>query len=298
MEENVQNQQNSKNSIMKKWMIALGILLLLALAFMVVFIIRGGRLNSEKQNLQDEKAVLTEQNQELLAEKNTYEEEVLVLEEEIDTLQARFERQLAKKDARISSLRTQSRVMDQLRSRIAEYKEMEEEFEDLKKQHSLLQADADSLRVSLESLSAEMELLKDSIDDSRGLKAYNITPLTKWERWLWADRYNISRARRVDETTITFEIGAAPFTESGSRMVYLRMLNPGGSVMYPSEDTFLNDETGTQTPFTKAKEIEFTGKDLPMSFKVEHDNGLEPGNYEIEVYIDGKLAKNGQMNLE
>jgi cell division protein FtsB len=298
MKDNVQNQQNSKNSTVKKWMLALGILLLLALIFLIVLIFRGGRLNSENQNLQNEKTVLTEKNQQLLDEKNTYQKEVSVLEVEIDTLKTRFERQLAQKEARLSSLRNQSYNLAQLRSRIAEYKKMEGEFEDLKNQHSMLQADEDSLKNQIESLLAKVESLKDTIDGSRGLRAYNIYPLTKWDRWLWADRYNISRARRVDETTITFAIAGTLFTENGNRMVYLRLIDPAGSLLYPSEDSFETDETGTQKFYTKAKEIEFTGEDLPMTFNVEHEDDLEPGKYEIEIYIDGKLTKSGQMNLE
>ncbi|WP_291856735.1 hypothetical protein [Marinilabilia sp.] len=283
---------------MKKWMIALGILFFLALTLMIVFIFRGGRLNSENQNLQEEKTVLTEKNQQLLNEKNTYQEEVSVLEVEIDTLNTRFERQLAQKETQLSSLQNQSRMLNQLRNRITKYQEMEGEFEDRKKQHSMLQTDADSIRKKVENLLAEMELLRDSVEVSRGLKAYNISPLTKWERWLWADRYNISRAQRVDETTITFEIAGTPFTRNGNRMVYLRMIDPSGSVLYASEDSFEIDKTGTQKSYTKAKEIEFTGQDLPMTFNVEHKNGLKPGKYEIEIYIDGKLTKSGQMNLE
>lgn len=298
MDENAQNPQDSKVSNVKKWMFALGILLLLALIFLIVLIFRGGRLNQEKQDLQEQQTALTEEKQQLLNEKKKFQEDISTLEIEIDTITTRFERQLAEKEARLTSLRHQNRMMDQLDSRITEYQEMEEEYKDLKKQHSTLQADKDSLKSRVETLLAEKESLKDSIDNSRGLNAYHIYPLTKWERWLCADRYNISRARRVDETTITFEIAGSPFTENGSRMVYLRITDPAGSVLYPSEDSFETDEAGTQKSYTKAKEIEYTGKDMPMTFIVEHEDDLQPGKYEIEVYIDGKLTESGQMVLE
>ena len=298
MEQNTQSPENSKVSTVKKWMFALGLLLLLALIFLIVLIFRGDRLTSEKQTLQEQKTALTEEKQQLLDEKKKFQEDISVLEIEIDTITSRFERQLAEKEARLTALRYQNRMMDQLDSRIAEYREMEEEYEDLKKQYSTLQADKDSLKSRVENLLAEKKSLKDSIDNSRGLNAYHIYPLTKWERWLCADRYNISRAQRVDETTITFEIAGSPFTESGSRMVYLRITDPGGSVLYPSEDSFETNETGNQKFYTKAKEIEYTGKDMPMTFIVEHEDDLQPGKYGIEVYIDGKLTESGQMILE
>jgi hypothetical protein len=36
--------------------------------------------------------------------------------------------------------------------------------------------------------------LADSISAARPLRAYNINTLTKWDRWLCADRYNVDRA--------------------------------------------------------------------------------------------------------
>lgn len=298
METNAQNPKQQKSKWMIIALIVLGVLLLLALIAAKVNINRKNKLSAENQNLQNELAMSKDEGQRLLNEKNKSIEEVSGLKTEINTLQADYDEQLRNRNAQISWLRSQTKQAEQLKKQIEEYKVMETEFQKLQNQHSVVLADQKSKEGQIEKLSEELKTLEESIERSRGLNAYNISPLTKWERWFWADRYNVFRARRVNETAITFEIAGNDFTKTGNRTVYLNIVDPEGIVMYPSSEQFVIKETGEQSPFTQKKDINFTGEYLPMDFVVRHPDRLEPGTYSIKIYIDGALIRTDQINFE
>jgi hypothetical protein len=209
-----------------------------------------------------------------------------------------FEEELRSRNAQISGLRARAHEVIELRKQVEEFKLMQADFERLQEVHDSLLLNYEELDGQYKVLTDQMQALQDSVDAVRALSAYNIYPLTKWERWLWADRYNVSQARRVDQTDITFEIAGTPFAVTGERTVYLTMLNPEGQVMYPSAETFMRTDTGEAIPYTQKQEIDFSGENVPVRFKVEHPENLDPGTYRIEVYVDGNLIRTKEINLE
>ncbi|MFW6267667.1 MAG: hypothetical protein ACOC1E_00900 [Marinilabiliaceae bacterium] len=297
MEERTSNQQGSA-SAMKTWLIVLGILFILALGTMIYYVVRGGNLKEEISGLEEERTTLQEEKQQVISERDEYQENVSQLESENEEMKEDHKKEIESKEDQIAAFRSRVSQMNQLKEQIEEYKEMESDYKDLQEKHEDLVSTRDSLEDANDELAEKLASVRDSVEMSGDLKAYHISPLTKWERWLWADRYNVSRANRVDETTISFELGGNIFTGEGTRTVYLNMVDPSGNVMYPSDDeTFEMKESGEEIAFTKKKEIEYKGDDVPVNFTVEHENSLEPGVYEIEVYIDGELKKSSSLEL-
>ena len=135
-------------------------------------------------------------------------------------------------------------------------------------------------------LEDEISALKESIEQSRGLNAYNIVPITKWDRWICADRYNVDIARRVDQILVTLEIDGSPFSKPGKRSVYLNLIDPEGNLMYPQGDGF---------PYTQKTEISYDGKYVPVEFTIDNPSRLYPGEYTIQVYIDKELVREIRM---
>ncbi|MFO8002230.1 MAG: hypothetical protein R6U46_13375 [Marinilabilia sp.] len=283
---------------MRTWVIVLGILLVLALAAMIMYMVKGGNLKSEVQTLEEEKTTLQDEREQIQSERDASQQEITDLEARMEELKAEHEEELEERDNLVTSLRGRIQGVNELKEEIEAYKEMEAEYEELQDRHAELKSERDSLDQERRQMVEKFEVLKDSVKRSQDLNAYHISPLTKWERWLWADRYNISRAGRVDETTVSFEIGGTLFSETGERTVYLNMVNPEGEVMYPSGETFEKEETGEESPYTRKKEIEYTGDDLPVNFTIEHENSLEPGTYQLEVYINGRMKKATTLELE
>ncbi len=298
METYEQNQQGQQINPMRTVSIILGVLLLLALIGMTIFIIRGGRLGQDKVSLESDKQVLLDEYDRMKSQRDESRKQVADLNTRIENLQSEHQDQIRARDAQISGLRSRANEVLQLRKQVDEFKLMQNEYEKLQELHTDLLAKNEKLDDQFNVLSGNMQSLQDSVDASRGLKVYNIRALTKWDRWLWADRYNVSRARRVDETTISFEIDGTAFTPRGTKTVYLNIIEPQGTLLYPSDDTFIIQETNVQSPYTQKKEIQFTGEPIAMEFTVKHPENLEPGIYLIRTYLDGELLRTGELVFE
>jgi hypothetical protein len=213
-------------------------------------------------------------------------------------MQISHEEEIRSRDARISGLSARAAEVTRLRQQIDEFKLMQTDYEMLQEQHTGLVAEHEVLNDQFNVLSDQFTMLQDSVNVSRGLHVYNISPLTKWERWLWADRYNVSRARRVDETYVSFEVGGTPFTRPGNRTIYLNMLDPQGIIMYPGAETFRITATGEEVPFTLKKDVNYTGEYIPVNFSINHPERLAPGTYSIRVYIDGEFLRSKEIVFE
>jgi cell division protein FtsL len=290
--------QNQSSKSMRIGLIILGILLLLSLVFLIIFAVRSSRLTNETESLQGDKQILMDEYQRMKTERDESSKKATDFQAEIERMQLAHEEEIRSRDARISGLRARAAEVIQLRQQVDEFKLMQADYERLKEQHAGLVAEHEVLNDQFNVLSEQFAMLQDSVDVSRGLHVYNISPLTKWERWLWADRYNVSRARRVDQTFVSFEIDGTPFTRTGSRTIYLNMLDPQGIIMYPDAETFQITATGEEVPFTKKQEINFTGEYMPVNFTIDHPERLAPGTYNLRVYIDGEFLRSKEIIFE
>ncbi len=286
------------NETMRTISIVLGVLLLLVLAGMIFYILKSGRLADEKSTLQTENQTIQNNYQQVTAEKEQVEQELADAREEMNQMQTRYEEQLRNRDMQVSGLRARTNEILVLQNRIEELEQMQAEYENLQQLHTDLLVQHEELEGQIEIITERFQVLQDSVAASRGLRVYNIRALTRWDRWLWADRYNVSLAKRVDETVVTFEMGGDLFTIPGNRTVYLNLEDPLGIVMYPSVETFEISESSELVPYTQMQEVNYKGEPIAMEFTIEHPERLEPGTYNIRVYIDGELKRTREIVFE
>ncbi len=279
--------------------IILAILLILAIVFGIIYMLRSGRLTDEKDQL-------TAQNEQLRAEIERQNESLALKDELIEEGKAQLEELneehaaiVAEKDQRIANLgwrvNTRSKELEEAREDNVLLLAEKEAFEE---QQQLLNEELNSLNQALAELAAEHEDLLQQVEQAKPLKVYNMCILTKWEKRICADRYNISQARRVDHTFINFEIDGSLFSETGLKDVHLVMLDPQGDVMYASADSFTVKDTGDELAYTETQQISFDNQPVRVEFNVIHPERLNPGTYQVNAYVDGKLARTKEMLLE
>ncbi len=286
-------------------LIVVAAVLLLSLIGNVIYMTRSGRLADEKEQLISEKEVL--QNEKTVLEESIEVKDGIIEErnEKLELLVEEHEVVVAEKDARIAQLRRRvSATADDLEEQkelndelAGKKEELEHEIERLTEEIYVLEQEMDALAAAYEQLEARGE-------EAALMNAYNINVLTKWDRWLCADRYNVSRARRVDETLIGFEVDGSVFTEAGTKAIHMLMYDPNDDLMYPSGDTFQateGREEGAQIDdkyYTEMREIEYAHEPVMLEFNILHEDRLQPGPYRIEVYIDGRLTRTRVVTLE
>lgn len=279
--------------------IILAVLLILAIIFSIIYLLRSGRLSDEKEQL-------IAQNEQLMFEVDWQNDSLAHKDELIEEYKMRIEELIeehavivAEKDQRIANLgwrvNTRSKELDEAREKnlllLAEKEALEE-------QQQLLNEEMNNLNQDLADLAAKHEDLLQQIELTKPLKVYNMCILTKWDRRICADRYNISKARRVDHTFINFEIDGSLFSETGLKDVHLVMLDPEGDVMYASADSFTVKDTGEELAYTEMEQIRFENQPVQVEFNLIHPERLKPGAYKINAYVDGKLSRAKEMLLE
>ena len=267
--------------------VALGILLLISLLVMLLYINKTGKLGSENANLTNELYAANERIAELQAQNDYNIIRADSLTNRIAAMESEHKDELEKKQRSITYLTASgNKKVQELNKEIERLEKTEFEYEKLQNRYDRLLAETLKKRDRINLLEDEISALKESIEQSRGLNAYNIVPITKWDRWICADRYNVDIARRVDQILVTLEIDGSPFSKPGKRSVYLNLIDPEGNLMYPQGDGF---------PYTQKTEISYDGKYVPVEFTIDNPSRLYPGEYTIQVYIDKELVREIRM---
>lgn len=110
------------------------------------------------------------------------------------------------------------------------------------------------------------------------------------------------KAKKADVLRVTFDIDENRIAESGTKMVYLRIAAPDGTVLNnPANGSGMMTTTkGDHLSYTLSKGIPLTTnqplKNIIIDWKQEGD--YTKGNYKIEVYNDGYKIGGGEVNLK
>ncbi len=280
--------------------IVIAVILLLSIIGNIFLFVRNSRVTGEKEELESEKESLIEDiraveeaNAQLQAEIQSLNQKI----EEISVEVTNLELEIRKRENQIAQLRRQVFKEEELRQQIAELEGIEEEYNKLLEEKQELQGELQALKEELSQQKQQYEYLTEEVEEAAYLGAYNICAHHFRERWLCRP-VAMEVARRIDLTTVSFEIGENLLVEPAEKDVHLLMIDPEGNVVNPSADTFTIEETGETSYFTHHAVIEYDHQPVPLNFDIEHDNSLESGNYRMEVYIDGEYARSKEFVLE
>ena len=108
-------------------------------------------------------------------------------------------------------------------------------------------------------------------------------------------------AKRTNKIDACFTILENKIAKSGSKTVYLRILEPGGKVIgNRSEGSSSFKLTGTNEDvlYTMSKTVDYTNdkQDVCIIWE-EADRTYAPGSYMVEVYIEGSLSGVSSLTL-
>ncbi len=289
---NTEKGSDKQNKGLKIGLIILAILLAIAIVGNIIYMNRSGKLADEKEQL-------TALNQSLQQEVNSLKETIVVKDEMIaehlaarELLKEEHAAVLTEKDTRIANLgwrvNTRSKELEEAQGKnlllMAEKEEMEH-------QHKLLSEEINALRIEMDDLAAAHRSLLEEVEKNKEVNVYNMCIMTKWDRFIFSDRYNVSKARRVDHTFINFELDGSTFAGTGTKTVHLVMLDPEGMVMYANPDMYTIEDTGEEIAFTQVQQVNYTGEPVEVVFDIIHTERLQAGSYNLMVYVDGKLSR-------
>ncbi len=111
-----------------------------------------------------------------------------------------------------------------------------------------------------------------------------------------------TKAKRVDEFRIKFDIDENRIAESGTKQIYLRIISPDGNIMTNSANGsgMLTTSKGGQLSYSIESDIALTQnqpvKDITVDWNQSGD--YNKGTYTIEIYNEGYLVGSGTVTLK
>ncbi len=298
----METKENTSGKVIRNQrigIIVLAVLLAIAIVGNIVYMNRSGRLSDEKDALIAERTNL-QQNINALNESLALKDEIIEEgKENIARLNEEHAAIVAEKDARITNL---NRRVSTRSNELAEVREQNvlllSEKEELQIQQAMLNDEVALLKQELDALASAHEQLLEQVEKSKVLNVYNMCIMTKWDRRICADRYNVTKARRVDNTFISFEVDGSYFTEAGESMVHLVILGPDGYVINAQPESFQIEETGEVIEYTDVQRISYDNEPVHVEFNIIHTERLQAGTYQIMAYVDSKLSRTDTMILD
>ncbi len=279
--------------------IILAIVLAVAIVGNIIYMNRSGKLSNERDGLITERASLQQSINELNESLALKDEIIEESKANIKQLNEEHAEIVAEKDARIMNLnRRVTNSSNELEKVREENILLLTGKEELEYQQEMLNDEIKQLKQELENLAAAHEDLLKEVELSKGLNIYNMCIMTKWDRLICADRYNVTKARRVNHTFINFEIDGSFFTETGESLVHLVLMDPQGDVMYPNPESYHIEESGETIEYTEVQQVNYTDQPVHVEFSIIHPERLQAGTYQIMAYIDGKLSRTEEIILD
>lgn len=305
MEENNQ----SSNTVVKAGLI-------LALALAGIF---GYLYFNEKQESTQKNVSITEKTQELLrtntkldsisAQLDAKIAEVTALGgqvEELEALKAQLERDKKQlmSSKNFSSKEFQAKIKNYealLLEKDAELAKLREENAILNNQNQVLNSENSGLKSSNSELKSVKEALSDSVYRV-GVQNKELSEKVTLAAALRPMNYSVSainsrgkerdgeefKARRVDRVKVAFKLAENPLTKKENKTVYMRMVDPTGSVisdMATGSGAF--NFGGKETIYTAKQNIMYSNSGQTVEFIYNRGSNYEKGTYKVELYADG-----------
>lgn len=145
---------------------------------------------------------------------------------------------------------------------------------------------------TVESLERKTEEMSSTITKGSVVRARNVNPITINKRGR-----EILRARNVEKIKTCFTLSENNIAEPGLREVYIRLLGPDGFILAKS-NTDLFDFEGDKIVFSASREIDYQNRDVEMCIFYDNNGKLEPGKYEVSLFMDGYMIGFGEFMLK
>jgi hypothetical protein len=161
------------------------------------------------------------------------------------------------------------------------------QIDSLNRENMALKVDNDKLRnqnqqaqAHITDLSTEKEQLVEKVAIASQLNATGIYVEAQNKRG--KDTKKISKAKKF---VISFNLARNVTTETGMRFVYVRIATPTGAVL-TNGGTFQYENRELQ--YSIAKEVEYTGEELPVTVYWDIAETLSAGGYRVDIFCDGQ----------
>ncbi|RRB00807.1 hypothetical protein [Larkinella rosea] len=314
MESYNQDRRNNRKNYL---LVALGILAALNLLLLYFYY-------QERQTNKTQQTTLTDKTQEMLVTKTRLDSISTQLDakiSEIQSLGGRVDSLLKVKEQLEADKRNLRNVaafdIKKYDAKIKEYlsilDEKDKEIGRLKEENSILTSQNQTLTEENTSLKNERQALNDTVSNiaeknrelaekvtlASALKAENLVVNAINRRGKESDGGEY-RARRIEKIKIAFRLGTNPLAQLNEKEIFLRILDPSGSVisdMATGSGQFIFN--GQEMVYTAKQTVTYDNSGQQVAFVYGRGNiPLKEGTHLIELYSEGFKIGQGEFTVK
>jgi hypothetical protein len=297
---NVENKEEKAINKMSLLIVAV-IILVLAIGGAVYYILRQQTQMEEivqaydldKETLEDEFNELSLQyegykfdigNDSLVSLLSTEQSKVQRLQEELKTVKSTNKVRIAELKKELSTLRKIMRnYVIQIDSLNTANHKLREEKKQVERKYRQASSNATKLK-------KEKEKLNERVTMASKLNATGITVQAVTGRGKKAKRIS-----KIEQFIIDFKISKNITAPVGEKDVYVRIMKPDDDILLKSRANVFEYENG-EINYSLKRTVVYDGEDLPVTLYWKVEEFLSPGNYRVDIFIDGN--KIGQKVFE
>ena len=144
----------------------------------------------------------------------------------------------------------------------------------------------------ISSLAEEKKTLGEKVALAAQLDATNISIQTKNKRGK-----DTEKVKNVKKIAVSFTIVKNITAQTGERIIYVRIAQPGNEVLSKSaSDTFTYENRELQ--YSIKKYIEYTGEEQQVTVYWDVEEFLQAGTYSVHIFADGTMIGEGTFKLK
>jgi len=110
-------------------------------------------------------------------------------------------------------------------------------------------------------------------------------------------RKETSEVKRLDKVRVCFTLRENAIATPGNKIVYLRVIRPDQLVITSSPDN-LFEVKGEQMIFSANRAVDYANADIEMCIFLDNTGDFIPGQYAVELYLDGDLIGSSSFTLK
>jgi chromosome segregation ATPase len=210
----------------------------------------------------------------------------------------------------IATLKKQARgnaaKKKELDAKIAELNKLTEEYleriDQLVTENKLLKKENDDLTTNLTKANADKTELSSKVNTASVLHTeyVKVSPMKK--KFMSDKLDETSMARKVIKFQTCFSVMDNKVAPAGKKTLYVRILAPDGKVVGGPEAASgkFKNAAGEEMQFTISKDIDYANAkmDQCMDYDEPAKAKFSPGNYTVEIYVDGTLTSTVGVTLK
>ena len=194
----------------------------------------------------------------------------------------------------------------ELEAKVAELNRLTEEYleriDQLVTQNKLLKNENDSLTTNLTKANADRTDLQGKVTTASVLKTeyVKVSPMKK--KFMSEKLDETSMAKKVIRFKTCFTVMDNKIAAAGKKTLYMRVVATDGKVVgSPTANSGkFKTSKGDDAQYTVSKDIDYNGSksDQCLEYDEPNKNVFVPGNYIVELYVDGTLTSTSGVTLK